>query len=584
MKKLSVIFAIIPFFFLISCAEDEDDIAVGNPCSVEGEEACSANGSEILACWNELWQTKKKCNTNSGEYCHETADGKLSCKDIESNTDTGDTSPDTSDSDTDTADSDTDTADSDTDTSDTDTDTSNPDTDTSNPDTDTSNPDTDTSDSDTDTADSDTDTADPDTDTSDSDTDTADPDTDTSDPDTDTSDSDTDTADPDTDTSDTGITDDDITDEDNDDIDDSDIITPNPCDPNPCSEIANTNNDHTCDAIDATTYKCGCKDYYFWNGESCTINNIGRICTEQNKCYNATAELECPASASGSGTSYNFFGQDAQYAEQAICLQQSFTVETASNEEIYIVDNNTGLEWTHTVWQEKFSDAKTKCNDLNYAGKTSGWRLPTPQELLTLVDNSTPEIHAAFTNMPADGNILWSVDRGSSNYAITFKLPYGIVESSTPGSNKYYFMCVRGETMPAGTERFTIKSVNNQDVVIDSATGLMWQKKPIPTAKKWQISLEYCETGEGSDYAGYTDWRMPDKNELASLLDHTKSTTPYTNFPGITSTSNQFYWTSTTYGINSKNSWAINFSNYTVNGSYAKTSAIPKVICVRNAE
>jgi len=714
MKKVSVIFAIIPLFFLLSCAEDEDEIAIGNPCSVEGEEACSVDGSEILACWNELWQTKKKCNINYGEYCHETTDGELGCKDKVSTPDTGDTS------DTDTSDT--------SDTSDTgdNSDSDNNDTVPPQPDNDTDTTDSGVTDNDTTVIDDD-DSTEPynDVDTAELDEDSdipqpADEDADIpqedADEDTDTPDEDIITAnpcDPNPCADKTNSTEVCTVDGENytcscidgyewksdsckptaetkcaqaegtwnagtgkctktvncDPIpatvehaewngDDSytleynfsedtwsnvifvtsyneeggvcqfkcsenyymkngvctngcvsnscagDHVTPdsctptgaetftcgcedgyfwhgnsciNLCDPNPCIEIENTDTDHTCTTINETTYKCGCKDHYFWNGGSCTINTLGRICTAQNKCFNKNSELEvCPASGA------DFFGQDAQYAAQGVCLQHSFTV-AGEGEELYVIDNNTGLEWTQTAWTvDKFNNAKTAC-DITYAGN-SDWRLPNPNELLTIVDSSRTEPPLDPEYFPNVTTPVYSIQKGTSTSFYHLTSTGFMAASSSNALNtvmNYQVICVRGNTLPTGS--FSTTTVGGKDVVTDSTTGLMWQKT-YSSVMNWQNALKYCETGDGSNYAGYTDWRMPNRNELATLLDFTKTASPYTDFPGITNS--QTLWTSTTTANNYANAVVVKFgTDPSVTFYGGKTSStVPRVLCVRNAE
>ena len=65
----------------------------------------------------------------------------------------------------------------------------------------------------------------------------------------------------------------------------------------------------------------------------------------------------------------------------------------------------------------------------------------------------------------------------------------------------------------------------------------MWQKT-YEEDKAWQAALSYCEN---LDYAGYTDWRLPNKDELMTLVNYDKYS-PASNFPGMTA--NRF-WTST---------------------------------------
>ncbi|MBR4489377.1 hypothetical protein IKP13_01960 [bacterium] len=83
MKKiLLALLMVSTAFFTASCADEEEvSNLIGGTCSVEGEEACSADSAQILICRDASWQAKKNCNLNFGEYCRQTADGVFSCKD-----------------------------------------------------------------------------------------------------------------------------------------------------------------------------------------------------------------------------------------------------------------------------------------------------------------------------------------------------------------------------------------------------------------------------------------------------------------------------------------------------------------------
>ncbi|MBU4055376.1 MAG: DUF1566 domain-containing protein, partial [Proteobacteria bacterium] len=60
---------------------------------------------------------------------------------------------------------------------------------------------------------------------------------------------------------------------------------------------------------------------------------------------------------------------------------------------------------------------------------------------------------------------------------------------------------------------------NGDGTVTDTETGLMWQKDEAG-AMSWQNALTHCET---MDLAGYDDWRLPNRNELQSIVDYTRS-------------------------------------------------------------
>lgn len=56
--------------------------------------------------------------------------------------------------------------------------------------------------------------------------------------------------------------------------------------------------------------------------------------------------------------------------------------------------------------------------------------------------------------------------------------------------------------------------------VTDTKTGLMWAAKDNGRDIKWADAKSYCENYRGG---GYTDWRMPTKEELAGLYDAGKA-------------------------------------------------------------
>lgn len=654
MKKFFIVFSIFCLFF-ISCVSDDDAVAVGYPCSVDGEEACSESGYEILVCWNELWQQKKSCNINYGEYCHETASGKLTCSDKENYPDTGDTS-DTDISDTGITDNDI-------------TDSDNNDTTPEQPDTDTS--DTGITDVDNDDID-DNDPTEPD-ENPDEDTDPTTPDPTNPDPTT------PNPCDPNPcGEHSTGCTAIDETNYECSCVDgyswSNNACEPtaetkcvqaegtwnaeqskctktvqcdeipaenaewngessytqeyangtwsgainteysetagscrykcienyfwngnscvNPCYGNPCADKENTDENHTCISIDASTYKCSCKDNYLWINSACNLPiRLGNICTGQTLCYNATNATPITCSDTDSG----FFGQDAYYAndvEPKTCTPQNFTAGTV------IVDNNTGMEWTQNYWTLKYSEASSHCSNLEYGGKPKGyWRLPAPHELLTIVNNNNygyavdSEVFSTMPSTATASNPFWSSqNRGSEAKNFVLYLYNGNIGAfSSSGTQKSYVKCVHGDPLPVGnfsTETITYNDVD-YEIVTDSTTGLIWQKNyraysanDASTKTTWQQALQYCEALE---YAGYNDWRLPNKNELASLLDFSKSSAPYSYFPGGITSGN--FWTSTTFSAYAKDgyAWRVDFSTGFVEGN-TKTGTMYSVICVRNAE
>ena len=92
-------------------------------------------------------------------------------------------------------------------------------------------------------------------------------------------------------------------------------------------------------------------------------------------------------------------------------------------------------------------------------------------------------------------------------------------------------------TRASDPSRFVTREyVKDQPVVMDMATGLMWQQTFV-TGQTWQQALTYCE---GLDYSGFSDWRLPNVNELRSLVNYDRNN-PASDFPGMQS---DWFWSS----------------------------------------
>jgi hypothetical protein len=66
------------------------------------------------------------------------------------------------------------------------------------------------------------------------------------------------------------------------------------------------------------------------------------------------------------------------------------------------------------------------------------------------------------------------------------------------------------------------KFENKGKIVIDHATGLMWQKSGSTKCIPYQQAQEYVKKLNKDQFAGYNDWRLPTIPELISLLERDK--------------------------------------------------------------
>jgi hypothetical protein len=97
---------------------------------------------------------------------------------------------------------------------------------------------------------------------------------------------------------------------------------------------------------------------------------------------------------------------------------------------------------------------------------------------------------------------------------------------------------------------------NHDGTVTDTETGLMWQQASTSGYYFWQEALLYAEF---LSLAGYDDWRLPNRNELQSIVDyaHYNPTINTSVFPG---TASSYYWSSTTYANGYINAWVVSFN------------------------
>ncbi len=107
---------------------------------------------------------------------------------------------------------------------------------------------------------------------------------------------------------------------------------------------------------------------------------------------------------------------------------------------------------------------------------------------------------------------------------------------------------------------------NGNGTVTDSATGLIWQKcsngqnatscSGSASTITWSNAITYCN---GLTLAGRT-WRLPNVNELRSIVDFTKSTAPTIDTTAFPSTQSNYFWSSSTYAQDTNSAWYVLFS------------------------
>jgi hypothetical protein len=254
---------------------------------------------------------------------------------------------------------------------------------------------------------------------------------------------------------------------------------------------------------------------------------------------------------------------------------------------------------------QKYTDtsgdtASTYCSELTL-GEYTDWRLPTIDELMTLPikglpdrDSSNfPPIDKIFENIQgydywtnseiADSNNDSSLirDLNKKIWAVSFE--YNHDKWIDKNASLIFTRCVRN-IKPSVKPTFS-KDVDS-GIVRDNKTGLFWQDDYSDnnneiTILDWMGAINYCEE---LNLGGYTNWRLPNFNELFFIVDRTKYN-PSIDSVNFNNTSSNNYWTSTTIDRKKNYAWSVNFYyGYGGNGDdWQLKSQLNYIRCVRSA-
>jgi hypothetical protein len=146
-----------------------------------------------------------------------------------------------------------------------------------------------------------------------------------------------------------------------------------------------------------------------------------------------------------------------------------------------------------------------------------------------------------------------------------------------------------GDLQKGASQSFTD---NGDGTITDNTTGLMWEKKSDDGDPLHDMNNSYSWCGAscgttnvmdgtitttflaglnaGSGFAGHTDWRIPNTNELESIrnLENVNPATYSAFNTGCAATctvtmcscTQNFYWSSTTYQVSTDGAWGVDFN------------------------
>ena len=272
---------------------------------------------------------------------------------------------------------------------------------------------------------------------------------------------------------------------------------------------------------------------------------------------------------------------------------QAGTVEPSPRFQVYgsyhFQDNLSGLQWLRTPASQAAYNWQTS---LGYAESFSvlytDWRMPNIRELESLVvyGKTNPAHLAPFQSV--SNQVFWSSTTyaGDTAKALVLNMDSGTVQLK-PKIEATQMLLVRGASSVVAKTGQKVSYYSGDDgayssgnwgaavsdrfvdhdngLVSDKLTGLTWFKDPsqiAPDPTYWEAALDTCNA---IDFAGFDDWRLPNENELKSMIDYGRwndalpAGHPFENVK--TDFGGYYYWTSTTSAADTNDAIIVEFGS-----------------------
>ncbi len=284
--------------------------------------------------------------------------------------------------------------------------------------------------------------------------------------------------------------------------------------------------------------------------------------------------------------SFIFFLLLSTMVSQAVFAGVKYTKIDASGNPLA----DTASDWrcirnnfTGQLWEVKTSSNYQNTYNLSeaeeYAGQaaddglcgSTDWRVPTIQELLTISDKtqSTQALNPDYFPFAGSGyyfsktqhnqnsDNMWVFAATTGETSDLFKENTALVRlvsGNKLSKSSYTKLDAQGNPPDSDADLACIRDENS---------GLIWEVK---TSDNWGESYSYTDAGNYSQTAnasslcGYNDWRLPDIEELATLVDYEKEQ-PAIDSEYFPNTLSDSYWSASPHATSSSQAWAVNFGN-----------------------
>jgi hypothetical protein len=207
---------------------------------------------------------------------------------------------------------------------------------------------------------------------------------------------------------------------------------------------------------------------------------------------------------------------DGPHPGLAFGYARDFTVKTEDDQRVIVAGDRMWEDSPHTIEKRfGFYDAQLYCKALNYAGYDD-WRVPSRHELAEMLNYGKIGTGNMFDDIfrYRTGGNYWThqeklSSRGDSDRAWSISFNDGGVYDRYKES-ACYVRCIRGRYLSDHSD-FS----QDGDVIVDNKTGIMWQNADFIGGKTWKEAKEHCKN---LHFQGYDDWRLPNVNELRSIM------------------------------------------------------------------
>jgi hypothetical protein len=213
-------------------------------------------------------------------------------------------------------------------------------------------------------------------------------------------------------------------------------------------------------------------------------------------------------------------------------------------------DNATGLVWlirdVPVVTYRAQEIPNTIPANLNRSCDLTDWALPTAAELASLIHSgratSDPALNVSYLpNLgDPDKQRFWTATqvRSANNVYVDFSSNGRVVVGAAPGDEFHVVWVSRRQAIspPSYSDATRFAASSDGAVINDRLTGLAWSvcsqgRGLVASASApcdgqaggytWEEALNQARVANDGRRAGYSNWRLPTRAELASLLDYT---------------------------------------------------------------